>query len=613
MHAVCARCDFPFDGSVDPQPMGDAGTASHDQLTGEVTRPQHDMTPTGTPTGTPSTTPTGPTPTTDPPEPAPPEPPPRAAAKASVPLAKKRDPLSVTDVSADNNPDALPRGPSWNLPGRNEETGGSWSKESGLPRAAATSRGSLTARQRAAKAAAVVEEVERPKTDESIQAVAHPSRPRAPAPLPSSNPGRATSQPGGHAGDLRGRPPGKLYASENSIPPGDPLMAALVSGDALLADSIPDINLTGEGQDSGDHLPVFDELPPADDDYNAAADTRPDPPPPADNRPRVVPPSTGRRSTSGSRRRRSVAGASVPGRPAPSRPAASLPAAPRPSASRPGQPAPPDVGMDVIVSDPRVQSIPPMDPRSTRTAPRVATLPPLGRRDSRTDPRVATLPPVGRRDSRTDPAVSTISRDSRGASIPPRPRGASVPGQALQHPQGSFPPTPPPRIDDMPLPPPVNIPEAPPNPKDKERVRLGIRIALAVVAIGLALLAVRDVSGMVADLAGLRAAVNENIRSDGLPTPDLPQVLDHRIRELDLKKRIVGRWATISAKADQFSVGVEVEHKIVGVPRRTKVSREGRFAVSEQLKTLEFYLEDWELDDEGKVLLEDSRSRRDRR
>ncbi len=604
MHAFCARCDFPFDGSVDPQPMGDAGDGSLDQLTGEATLPQHDLTPTGTPTGTPSTTPSGPTPTTDPPEP-----PPasraralaKAKAKASVPLAKKRDPLSVTDVSADNNPDALPRGPSWNLPGRDEETGGGWSKESGLPRAAVTSRGSLTARQRAAKAAAVVEEIDHPRTDESIPAVAPPSRPRAPAPLPTSNPGRPTSQPGGRAGDLRGRPPGKLYASENSIPPGDPLMAALVSGEALLADSIPDINLTGEPQDSGDHLPVFDELPPADDDYDTAADTLPEAPPPPDNRPRVVPPSTGRRSTTGSRRRRSAAGASVPGRPAPA----------RPTASRPGQPAPAEVGMDVVVSDPRLQSIPPLGRRYSPTDPRVATIPPLGRRDSRTDPRVATIPPLGRRDSRTDPRVDTISRDSRAGSVPPRPRGALVPGESLQHPQGSFPPAP--RIDDMPLPPPVNIPEAPPNPKDKERVRLGVRIALAVVAIGLALLAVRDVSGMVADLAGLRAAVNENIRSDGLPTPDLPQVLDHRISELDLKKRIVGRWATISAKSDQFTVGVEVEHKIVGVPRRTKISRQGPFAVSEQLKTLEFYLEDWDLDAEGKVLLEDSRSRRDRR
>ena len=608
LHAFCARCDFPFDGSAPEQPAADALVGGNvDIATGDAPLPNLDHTPTGntpsgrtstdTPTGhTPSGrtptggTPSGRTPATDPPDP----PPPAARSLAptdAVPLAKKRDPLSVTDVSEDNNPEGLPRGPSWNLPGRPEETGGSWSKEGGLPRAAVSSRGSLTARQRAAKAAASVDGAGPPLTDESVPAVGHTVRSSAPGAAAGSNPGRSISQPGSRQGELRGRPPGKLYASENSIPPGDPLMAALVSGEALVADSFPDIALTGPPDDSGGHIPVFDELPPVQEDDDAAAVTLPDPDLHDPNRPRVVPPSMGRRPTTGGRRRRTGSGVSVPGHPVPSRPEVG---------------APSDPTMGAITSDPRVGSVPGMrrqpppgqDPRS-------ASLPPAPRAASTPAARARALPP-DTRGGRRPP-------DTRGGQRAPNPRGASIPGDFVQRPLGSGGSFPPPSLDGVPLPPPVRIPDAPHVGTDPQKVRLGIRVTLAVVAMLLAMLAVRDISGMVGDLAGLRAAVNENIRSDGLPTPDLPQVLDHRINELDLKKRIVGRWATISAKADQFSVGVEVEHKIVGVPRRTRVSRDGRFAVVDQLKTLEFYLADWELDAEGHALLEDDRRRRERR
>lgn len=148
---------------------------------------------------------------------------------------------------------------------------------------------------------------------------------------------------------------------------------------------------------------------------------------------------------------------------------------------------------------------------------------------------------------------------------------------------------------------------------DPVLVRRGVKIAAALAAVLVVSVAVLDVSSMIADVGALKAALNSNIRSDGLPTPDLPRMLDHAADELELGDNLVSKWSSISAENDRFDVGVEVEHSVVGLPQRTRVSREGAFVVADQLKTLEFYLAEWTLDEQGKRLLDQDKARRDRR
>ena len=171
----------------------------------------------------------------------------------------------------------------------------------------------------------------------------------------------------------------------------------------------------------------------------------------------------------------------------------------------------------------------------------------------------------------------------------------------------------PPPPADVPLPPPPDLPADLGDGVDPATVRRGVKIAALVAAVIVVCVAVLDVSAMIADAGALRAAMNANVRSDGLPTPDLPRMLDHAVQEMELGDQLVDRWATISAADDRFDVGVEVEHSVVGLPQRTRVSRDGIFVVADQLKTLEFYLPEWQLDAEGKLLLQQEKLRRERR
>ena len=245
-HAFCARCDFSFDG-----PAPEDGTPSS--------------------TGTPTDQPEG-TPTDQPPAPPPPPPPPRSRRRQAV-----------VDQTAESVPDdtveeALPDAPSWDLPSRpfasNPGRAGGETSRSRAP-GLGRDRGSLAQRMGSGSMDAVP----------TVRA-------SAPEEPPRSEPGR---RPHGTSGELRGRPPSSFYPSEQSAPPGDPLMAALVSGDELamtplppppdiLADELevghPPVHRT----DPGARNPLYPEGLPSDADFSG---------------PKVVPPSTKRRSSVG--------------------------------------------------------------------------------------------------------------------------------------------------------------------------------------------------------------------------------------------------------------------------------------------------------------------------
>jgi len=291
-HAFCARCDYSFDGPA----------------TADMTPSASSMTPTDEPEGTPTDLP-----------PAPP------------PLPSKlKSPLDETAESpeGDTVEEALPDAPSWDLPNRPT------SSNPGRPR-------TETARARAPGLSRDRGSLAQRMSSGSIDKLPD-ARPPVPPELPASDPGR------GKSGDLRGRPPSSLYASENSAPPGDPLMAALVSGDDLgMAPPPPDI--LADDLVKG-HPPVhrtdpearnllFPDGPPSDADFSG---------------PRVVPPRPTRRSTGSSASHKSIRrdprgrpvasapvprggilpdAASSPGTPARSAP---VPPAPAPAPSRPG-------------------------------------------------------------------------------------------------------------------------------------------------------------------------------------------------------------------------------------------------------------------------------------
>lgn len=535
MHAFCARCDSSFATTGPARAISDdligpgagietgeyAPTAISDRVpTVQESAPSLTPTPgdrsgnslTGTPTDRDSggvSPPTGSNPAVDP---------------------EDNPATASTTMEAEDRP----AGPSWNMPGRDEPRAEAFPAPA--LRNARREKRSLSGRSRPAGGTP-------PAT---------PALERAPEPV-GSHPGRpkAQSHPGSVPGsDLRGRPPGKLFASENSIPPGDPLMAALVSGEALRADSFPEIEFNNAPTQ------LREEPPPVQQDVDSAEDHA------AVSTPegrRVVPPSRGRRGRSSAGYR--------------SRPGGLLP-------DGPGRIAPPNAATEVRPAIPRERSAP------------------------------GTLRPP--QESRPG-SVSGV-RSNAGSSIPamarPEPR-RSAPGIHIPDPRrssladGRAP-------DDVPLPPPPDLGDDLGKGMDPVLVRRGVKVAAAVAAIGVIALAVLDVSSMIADVGALKATLNSNIRSDGLPTPDLPRMLDHAVDELELGDNLVSAWSRISAEDDRFEVGVEVEHSVVGLPQRTRVSREGAFVVADQLKTLEFYLAEWDLDDQGQRLLDQDKQRRNR-
>ena len=535
MHAFCAHCDCSF-ATTGPAPAitEDLIAASAGVDTGEYMPPADSKSvppAAGSPPGSPPPrkrrdgTPTGSGTPTDRETVAPP---------SSSSLDSVQDPASASTTMESED---SPAGPAWNMPGRTDSARSS--SFPAPPRASGREKRSLSGRARPATT-----------TPDAV-----PSLERTPTPpAAAAGPPPRTSHPGSRPGsELRGRPPGTLFASEGSLPPGDPLMAALVSGEALRADSFPDIDFGPSNPGA-----PLDSAPPVQQDFDAI----PEPAAGAEPQgPRVVPPSRGRRSRSSIGHR--------------SRPGGLLPDGPDPAAIASSPAAATEVR-------PTIER----EPTSPNRRPAPA---PEGRAES--------LPPAPR-------GTPAMRRSIPAVPRPPAPRAPAPPRT----------PTPP-RATSAPgaLPPPMELPQGGGPSVDPATVRRGVKIAALVAAVLVVCLAVLDVSAMIADVGALRAAMNANMHSDGLPTPDLPRMLDHAVQEMDLGDQLVSRWATLSAADDRFDVGVEVQHSVVGLPQRTRVSRDGDFVVSEHLKTLEFYLPEWELDPEGKLLLEQEKRRRERR
>jgi hypothetical protein len=587
-HAFCARCDHSFattgptpavaDELIAPGAGIESGEYPATDREDRIPTVQRDAprTPTPRDRGGAEGTPTSGTPTD-------------RGARRPTSLdsmeAAPDDATASTTMESEAGP-AGPAGPSWNMPGRDVEARADAFPAAPL-RGVGRDKRSLSARGR--------------------------GTPGGPGPAARGEGGDAgldgaalgrVSQPGGRpGGELRGRPPGNLFASENSLPPGDPLMAALVSGEALRADSIPEIDFGTSHP--GAAVPLND-APPVQRDFDVDSGANVDAVEP--DGPRVVAPSRGRRS-------RSTAGhRSRPGGLLPDGPDAGRSVAP-PNAATQVRPTLEREGGDAIPDEPSapgqlsVELPPPARPSRVPTNSRLAltagsVLPPVAAPRTTTNNRAASLPPGLTPPGRT-PRRTT---NSRAASIPPAHR--STPASVRPDPRqsslidGRAP-------DDLPLPPPPDLPAD--RGVDPALVRRGVKIAAFLATLLVLGLAALDMSSMLADVGALRATLNANIRSDGLPTPDLPRMLDRAVDELDLGDQLVSQWATISAADDRFRVGVEVEHSVVGLPQRTRIEEEGAFVVSEQLRTLEFYLAEWQLDAAGTALLEQEKQRRERR
>ncbi len=434
--------------------------------------------------------------------------------------------------------EALPEAPSGSMPGRaleERDTGRGWGENTGrLTRrkpGLGQDRGSL----------------KRPKGDTPTGSSPRPgsgagrtpvdereptARSRAPR---TSRPGSpdARSNPGMPGSELRGRPPGSLYADEASSPPGDPLMAALVSGEEKAAAEPPPVHpLYPHGMPSDSEFRAVDAVPPArptlDDDSGGT--TR------GPAGPRVVPPSTGRRtSTIGGRRGGSVAGKRDPrgNRVAspPSAPGGILPDSPRPEAHETSTPTP--------------------------------------------------------LDRNTQPPGTGLSA------------GAAEIGPPSEDPLADL-------LPDLPLPPPPDLEKQ--FGRSRDDTRKTIRTVLIAVFVVVLLVAAHDSWRMLGHIGSLNAVLET-----GQATPALKRKLDAEVSRLGLTSSLERGWATIEGANDRFHIGVEVQHRIVGVPMTYEASKSGPFRVKSKLPTLEYFTDGgWQLDDPAKQALREYQASRRR-
>lgn len=474
-HAFCARCDFSFD---DPTPSAASATPAP---------PPHvvlNAAPPGADAGFEDSEPT----VEDPPAPSPDD----GGRRSDRSLPRVDIKRTQPALPPDTVEEALPDAPTWSMPGRSLEAaapGRGWGENTGkLARRTpglGHDRGSLT----------------RGRRDSSGGLPAAPAAEESPA-TPSAPPPR--SHPGRPGSELRGRPPGGLYADEQSSPPGDPLMAALVSGDEHRAPPLGDI---ASGRPPVH--PLYPEGLPSESDFAGVQDSLSEPSEFTPTGPRVVPPSTGRRGSSVGSRRRSASARDPRGRVVASTPGAGI----QPDISRPA-----DLG---AVRDPVPEP--------------VATAPP---------PRSPVEVPL------------------------------SQPG------------------------PPIPVPPAPPAvPENFRRDRpAGKKIVGGLAAVGLVvvLLAAGLDAYRMFDHLGSLNAVLEGTQA----TPVMPRALDAAVIRLHLEGDVQRRWARIRGENDTFQIGVEVRHRIVGVPVVYSAEREGRFRLASQLPTLSYFVDGgWQLDE----------------
>ena len=583
-HAFCARCDWSFDDRSGPPGATPAASGPPSEPSIEAATLADEDAPTlqeDAPTGTPSRpTPSRPTPSRGTPSTEPPRPPSRPSSRGGRKGAEAwMKPGSKVGQTSPSVPDPLdeedlPDAPSWSMPGRaldeaapgrgwGENTGRMAKRKPGLGR----DRGSLTRRGHDRTPTG---------TPLSVDDREPTARMRRPTSSPKVQP-PPRSHPGMPGSELRGRPPGNLYADEASSPPGDPLMAALVSGEeangapaegpgspppvhplypeGMPSDSEFDALQTGEsaiplGSDSTE----ADQLP---EDHGTPAPPSPAPPPEAGPSglvppgPRVVPPSTGRRtSTMGGRRAGSRSGARDPRG--------------HRVASPPSQPG--GIQPDAVHRP---------DPLSGSVS-----------NDSLSSP-----------GSSFEDELGGLSAVAAG----PPPAAPPEPDAAPEDPLEAI-------LPDLPLPPPPDLGGSVASRRtDTVRVVRNVGLVLVVV---LGLVAARDGWLMMGHMGSLNAVLGTGQEA----TPALVKELDGEIARLGLRGDVSHRWARIEGAGDRFTIGVELTHGILGVPVTFTAERDGAFKVASKLATLEYFTDGgWDLDDDARAQLERYReSRRNR-
>lgn len=546
-HSFCARCDHAFgspavDEETPSTPVGDVSEGL---------------------AGSPAAPVAAPVPV------APPSTPPRAvpvAAPSTPPRAVPARPRSVVDETQESPPSAsgeegLPDAPSWNLPNRaagsnpgraRNET--ARSRAPGLQR----DRGSLTRRERSGSSLGV----EGVASDGGMPSVSPTSaRPedgvdsissgRSPGPRDPSErkaPLPWTRTPAGV--ELRGRPPSSLYPAENSAPPGDPLIAALVSGEDIappppdiLADDYPVERPRGPRTNPRAQALLYPEGPPTGEDFGAvpagALDSV------EDALPRVVPPA--------SKRRTSVGAAQQEG----------LQRDPR---GRPVASPPPARGGLRPDTEP-AGSWPPPAPPAGASASGSIVAPGLassllagaaGRAERRTTRPASEAPGIG------GPPPKEID-------LPPPPAEAFVPHR-------------------MPI--------------DVRRVVLR---AVALLVLGLLARAAWDAWRVFDSLGTLNAVIGEA----NTATPAMVGELRGQVEILGLEGAVQESWATISGESETWSIGVRASQRVVGIPLTYTARRDGAFRLDQKLATLDYFVDNgWVLDGAAETRLAAYRDQR---
>jgi hypothetical protein len=159
--------------------------------------------------------------------------------------------------------------------------------------------------------------------------------------------------------------------------------------------------------------------------------------------------------------------------------------------------------------------------------------------------------------------------------------------------------------DELPMPPPPDL------GAEFRRSRAGNRRLLQRVLVGLVavilLLAAHDSWKMFDHIGSLNAILGSAQQA----TPALKRDLDQELLRLGLQSSVARRWSLIEGETDRFQIGVEVRHRIVGLPTTYTAEKSGPFTVKRNLPTLEIFTDGgWQLDEVAQQALQEYKASR---